>query len=128
LGECSKIRVLLNKKKRFASKIHKTSTNKLLVIDLTKTGAVDALPLCGLIEAAVDMFIEVFSKNAGRVILNSDHIISVGYSFNKSEDYVINLDADVDLRPERTMGNYTKTYFISRREFEDIEKKLLAKK
>ena len=89
----------------------------------------DALPLRGLIEAAVDMFIEIFSKNAGRVIINLDHIISVGYTFNDSEDYAINLDAEVNIRPApKTMGNYTTTYFISRSEYEELEKKLLAKK
>lgn len=90
----------------------------------------DALPLRGLIEAATDMFIEIFSKNAGRVIINSDYIISVGYAFNDPEGYVyvINLAAEVNLRPERTMGNYTKTYLISSSEYEELGEILLAVK
>lgn len=85
--------------------------------------------LRGLIEAAVDMFIEVFSKNAGSVIINSDHIISVGYTFNDSEDYAINLDAEVNIRPApKTLGNYTTTYFISKSEYEKLKEKLLAEK
>lgn len=77
------------------------------------------------------MFIQIFSKNAGRVIINSDHIISIGYAFNDYSEgyvYVINLDAEVNLRPERTMGNYTKTYFISSSEYEELEKILFAEK
>ena len=85
----------------------------------------DALPLCGLIEAAVDMFIQIIVQSENGIsrpiIINMDHIISFDYNTEKGR-YFINLDAAVGIpTPTDRPKNY---YFISKDEYNLLKKKL----
>lgn len=112
-----------------------------MVIDLTKTGAVDALPLCGLIEAVAEMFIEINFLNEGPMIINTDHITVIEY--NKVFGcWVINLDLVAEITTEKddeeSEGEslwkekkkflYKKIHFISDEVYNRIKEKLLAEK
>lgn len=107
-----------------------------MVIDLTKTGAVDALPLCGLIEAAVEMFIEINALDEDPILINSDHIALIEY--NKAINrYMISLDLVAGMYTEKfDRGEYSwkeekefhykEIHFITKEEYDRIKEKLLA--
>jgi hypothetical protein len=107
-----------------------------LVIDLTKTGAVDALPLCGLIEAAVKMFIEINVLDENPILINSDHIALIEY-IKTIDRYMISLDLVAGMYTEKfdrceyswkeeKEFHYKEIHFITKEEYDRIKEKLLA--
>ena len=98
----------------------------------------DALPLCGLIEAAVEMFIEINFIEEGPMIINTDHITVIEYN-RVFGCWVINLDLVAGITTEKDEEEsspwkeekkflYKKIHFISDEVYKKIKEKLLAEK
>jgi hypothetical protein len=86
---------------------------------------VDALPLCGLIEAAEDM-LAMINTTEGLVILNTDHIAEIG---KKGSQFEIKLDIIESVVPfdefqRRTYEYKYRYYLVSAEELADLLSKL----